>query len=348
MDYPNRPSFKAGIGPVRKGSVFVVKKLIEIEATWNTEKNRWANADGDVLIGLATVHGGSHDGQEISIKCTEEEGNPGEYQSYRFYGHWDKYVNKYTGVETPQFITKMFVQSQPHSRSGVITYLAKAPNIGRALSTRLWDKFGANAVKVLREKPDVAAAACEMLGVEAAEQAAAWLEREKSLEGCTIDLIELLDGRGFPKNVYKQAVKLWGNQAAARIKEDPYRLMSAEIRGVGFKRCDNLYLSLGLPPGALKRQAYCAWYSIASQTSGDTWHYIEVPVRALGGSIAGASVNAGKALQLSVRGRILSAVRTNGMNGPPYWDGDQVWLADIRKARNERRLGRMIAEALCE
>src|SRR5690606_38649514 len=139
------------------------------------------------------------------------------------------------------------------------------------------------AVRILREQPDVAAAASTKLSDEHAVEAAEWLERQKALEDCTIDLIELLDGRGFPKSLAKNVVKVWGNASAKVLKANPYLLM--RFRGCGFKRCDAMYLDLGGDPAALKRQALCAWHAVASNTNGDTWHYVGVTEQGLHGSI---------------------------------------------------------------
>ena len=48
--------------------------------------------------------------------------------------------------------------------------------------------------------PEVAAAACERLSDNAAFEAAEWLEREKALEDCTIDLVGLIDPGFLPRN----------------------------------------------------------------------------------------------------------------------------------------------------
>lgn len=322
------------------------KKYTEIIATWSKEKQRWPNASGDALIGEAIVE--DEAGRVITIKCTEDEDQQPElYQTYRFYGSWSNYTNKRTGQIEPQFQAQTFVKVQPHSRAGIITYLGKTPNIGPIFASRLYEKFSGKAVKILREQPEVAAASVDRLSEDAAKEASAWLEREKALEDCTIDLIDLLDGRGFPKTVYKQAIKKWGNTAADKIREKPYRL-AVNFRGCGFKRADALYLDLGYPPAALIRQGLCAWYAISSQSEGHTWYYGEVARKALKGAIAGAEVQPERAIEFSLRGRILSATLTDGMNGPPHWDGNQVWLADARKARNERRLARYIAEAMLD
>ncbi len=321
-------------------------KLLEITATYQRQRQRFENASGDVIIGDAMLRSdvNGKDGP-IVVKGVADEDDPAPHQTYRFYGHWTEYDNRRTGQTEKQFHFKTFVRSAPHSRAGIIGYLEKAPAIGKVFAARLFDKFGADAVRVLREDPDVAAAACDRLTVEGAISAAAWLEEQSQLEDCTIDLIELLDGRGFRKSVAKEAVKIWGNRASQVIRKNPYLLM-ARIRGCGFKLTDALYLDLGGRVAALKRQALCAWYAIASNTSGDTWHYSGVAEQGLKGSIGGADVRFADAMRVATRGRMLSRAWTDGKDGELAWDGNCQWVAEERKSRNERRAAELVARKM--
>jgi hypothetical protein len=65
-------------------------------------------------------------------------------------------------------------------------------------------------------------------------EAAEYLETERAMEDCSIELIDLLGGRGFPRDTGKKAVKEFGNQAARLIRQNPYLLM--RFRGCGFRR----------------------------------------------------------------------------------------------------------------
>lgn len=339
------------------------KKLTEITATVACERRRFGEAAPFTLIMDGSTEGAAANGQAASedgvgrpsrivLKGKSEgEGEreePRPHQTYRFYGRWTRYKNPYSGHEEEQFLFDTFVRQAPHSRAGVISYLKQAPGIGHALAARLFDKFGSRAVKVLREQPAVAAAACERLSDEAATEAAAWLEREKSLEDCTIEIVDLLAGRGFPRGLPKELVKEFGNRAASVIRSDPYKLM--QFRGAGFKRADALYLDLGLPPAKLKRQAYCATYHAAqaSASSGDTWVFRKVVEVGLAGSIAGADVRLERAIELADRGGIMAVAWTDEIDGPPSFDGAFQWVADARKARNEQRLADYVCEALAD
>ncbi len=284
----------------------------------------------------------------ITVKGMAEDDEPTNHMSYRLYGSWVSYTNQRTKKVEKQFHFRTFVRSSPHSRAGVVKYLEKAPNIGRVLAGRLFDRFKGDAVRILREEPDVAAVACPKLSVDGAREAAAWLETERALEDCTIELIDLLDGRGFRKSLARDVVKDFGNRAAQVIKKNSYILM--KYRGCGFKLADSLYLDLGGRAAALKRQAMCAAYAVgqATSSSGDTWHYVGVAEQGLKGSVGGADVRLGDALRLASRGQILARVWTDCRDGLPTWDGNIEWVADIRKAQNEARVAEYVAEAMRE
>lgn len=321
--------------------------LEEITATIVAERFRFGEGDDATVIldGSGQVNGDTGPSR-FSLKGKTEGEDLQPHLTYRFYGQWRGYNNRRTGVTEKQFWFKTFVRAAPLSEAGIKTYLSKAPNIGKARAISLWSKFGGDAVRILREQPDVAAAAVRGLTEEKALEAAEYLRQEQSLESATIEVIGLTDGRGFPKGVAKLSVKEWGNLAADVIRANPYLLM--RFPRCGFKRTDALYLELGHPPARLKRQALCAWYHIALQSNGDTWHYRKVAEVGLQGAISGSEVQPGKALELATRAGMLAIRRTDGINGPLDWDGDAEWLAEGRKARNETRLADAVRRCMAE
>jgi exodeoxyribonuclease V alpha subunit len=328
--------------------------MIELTAIFETERHRFENADGDTIIGTARpVNGKVAD--PIAIKGKADRGELQQHLSYRFYGHWSDYKNPRTGKTERQFAFKTFVASQPHGRAGVITYLKKAGEgngIGQSRATKLWDLFGSDAVRILREQPEVVAAAVKGLSIEDARAASAWLTEKQSLEDCTIELTSVLEGKGFPKDTPSRALKIWGNKAAAMIKADPYKLM--HFRGCGFKRCDSLYLELGLDPARLRRQAFCAWYAIASNTDGHTWFPAQVAADGVKAMVGGAEAKPAKAIKMARRiGRLnkdthgaLAVIREAG--GAIVEAGTNVYLAEGRKAWCESKVASIVADRMTE
>ena len=281
------------------------------------------------------------DGQSgviVKANCPEDELVSG--LSYRFYGHWVEHDR-----HGRQFVAKTYVRVQPHGKAGVIRYLTTTcagHGVGHATALALWDKFGGDAVRILREQPEVAAVAVGMQHFTETKAAAASvaLKEESALEATHIDLIDLLGGRGFPRDTAKAAVGEWGNRAAMLIRKNPYLLM--RFRGCGYLRTDQLYLDQGGRPAALKRQALAAWYAVARDTEGHTWHRPEMVEMGVRGRVSGALVLPVSAMLLAKRAGMLSVIR----------NGDGIpWVAESKKARNERTVAehvRAMLESPCQ
>jgi len=328
-------------------------KLEEITATFLSERHRFANADGDVVI--ATAWTNSDINAEITIKGQADLDELQSDQTYRFYGRWTTYKNRRNNTDEKQFAFTSFVRQQPHSRQGVIQYLRQAGegnNFSLGKATRCWELFGSEAVKMLREQPEHVAERLSASGryfkltADDAKKIAAALDSDASLEGCTLDLMDLLTGRGFPKSTARLATRAWGNKAAQIIRRNPYRLM--EFRGCGFKKTDSLYLDLGLPPGRLKRQALCAWNTLARDTEGHTFYPVEFAQQGIKGNISATDLRIEDAITLANRAGYTAMLRTATPTGPLVEDGQRRWLAEGKKAENERELSELICEAMLE
>jgi exodeoxyribonuclease V alpha subunit len=280
------------------------------------------------------------DGHRVSIKGKMDDEHPKENMTYRFFGKWGKYQSKWKSENQFQFRT--LVQTTPHTQNGIVRYLKKAPKIGQALGQRLWDTYMGEAVAMLREEPEQAAEAIKGLSEEGAIAASKWLKEHKDVEDTAIQLIDLLDGRGFPLKTHKATMMKWGNKAPEFITQNPYGLM--QFPGCGFLRTDKLHLDLGGNPASLKRQALCAWHAISTNTSGDTWLLADEAEQAIRVSIGGAECNFPKAMRLATRAGLLSTVWTNG-DGPRDWDGDTQWIAHRPKADNERCVAKYLDAA---
>jgi len=302
-------------------------KLEEITATFRHERIRW---DTTAILDCEGKVNGSGLIDDITVKVVDSE--PDEltpYLTYRFYGRWTKHPR-----HGRQFVAKTFIKMQPHGPAGTMRYLGQAPGVGQRTAKALWDAFGGEAVRILREHPDVAAAKADVQGftTSKAKAAAAYLENERALEGCTIDMIDLLGGRGFRKTTAKRAIALFGNRAAELIRRNPYLLQ--KFPGSGFMRPDKMFLEFGGDPTRLKRQAYCMAYAVQSNTDGHTWHGMRDVEGGLRKFVGGSKVLPVKAAKLAIRGKLL-AVRRDAQNRP--------WLADATKAENEQYIADAVA-----
>lgn len=317
-------------------------KLTELTLIYRRERIRWDEtaileceqpADMAMIVGFSEPLAVGELAVIVKTDCPPDE-LVGRL-SYRFYGSWQNHDR-----HGRQFGAKTYVRCQPHGKAGVLRYLVttcRQCGVGQATAAKLWDKFGGDAVRILREQPEVAVAAVGMphFTDDKATAASAVLKEESAIEAVSIDLIDLLGGRGFPRDTAKKAVGEWGNRAAVLIRKNPYLLM--RFRGCGFLRTDQLYLDQGGNPAALKRQALCAWYAIARDSEGHTWFRPDVIEAGLRGKISGAEIQAVPATILARRAGLL-AVHRNG-DGVP-------WIAEARKADNERTVAEHVRTML--
>lgn len=323
----------------------------EITAVFERERFRFANADGDVIVGEAHCNGSING--PIAIKGPAELDELKPSQTYRFYGRWSSYKNRRTGENEKQFHFDTFAFAQPHNREGIIAYLRQAGEglgFGLARASALWEAFGSDAVRTMREQPEDAAKFLSthglLLSLDGAKRIAATLTEQQGIENCTIELTELMTGRGFGKSIVRKMIQVWGNRAAAIVRRDPYKLM--RFRNAGFKKCDAMYLSLRLPPGRLKRQALSAWYALASNNEGNTWFGRSVAEMGIKGNVSGAELKIDRALHLAKRAGAIAETRTNGVSGPISAIGGTAWVAEGTKSRNEEQLARLVAAAMAE
>jgi len=328
-------------------------KLEEITARYLRERMRFENADGDTIIAEAWMN--SDTNAAVTIKGQADIDELRADQTYRFYGRWQNYKNKRSGLNEKQFHFQSFVADKPHGREGVVSYLVAAGEglgFGTQRAVKCWEAFGADAVRTCREEPatvaDALRAAKLRTDLTVLEKVAANLEAKATLENCTLDLMDLLNGRGFPKGTPRAAIRQWGNTAANRIRRNPYVLMA--LHGCGFKKTDALYLDLKLPAAAIRRQGYSAWYAIARDTEGHTWFPINTAEMGIRGNIGGARVELEKAMTLARRLGAIHEIRTAGSHGPVSVRPRETpglfrWIAEGSKSANESDLAMVIADA---
>lgn len=112
-----------------------------------------------------------------------------------------------------------------HAKSGetIVRHLAEEPafeGIGIATASKLWKTFGAELYALLGNG-DVARLS-DVLGEDRAGRLVlAW--KEKLAEG---DVVVWLDEHGFDARLAKKIIRLWGADAAAKLREQPYAMMA--------------------------------------------------------------------------------------------------------------------------
>lgn len=336
-----------------------MSKNLEIIATLVNER-RPAGCDNFFIATFRT-----EDGSTFTAVGNCDEGDLKPYLTYRLYGHWKE--NERFGR---QFAVTTFVLAKPHGKTGVLKYLEQAPHVGAATALQLWNLFSSDAVKICREHPEIIADKIQRIDEKKAGEIAEFLRNLSDLENASIELIDLLSGRGFPKATAMSAIKKFGNRAAEFIQRDPFIL--GAFRGCGFLRCDSLYMDLGLNPAKLKRQVCCTWYSIASDSSGDIWFRESAAGDYLKAKIAGTEIDLDRAIAVAHRFKGIDVKRwcPTCMNRakakvPDLFFGEGMvevtcpacggqaanrprWIADYRKAKAEDFIAKHLVAAESE
>lgn len=240
---------------------------------------------------------------------------------FRFMGRWKN---------NPRWGDQFYFSSHTiHSfagRTGVVAYLSKTcDGIGEKLASKLWDRFGNDTVRTLREDP-LAAVGAGILNEDVARTVASELEASKHLEQTKIGLHELFKGRGFHGKIQQQCITKWGARAVDVIRHDPFKLLG--LAGAGFKRCDALWRGLGLPLDRLKRQLYASMQEIRDNRVGHTWVSAEVASDFVRSAIGGTA-DPFRALKLGIRAGKLAARKD---------DGGGVWITLHGRSEAERRI----------
>jgi exodeoxyribonuclease V alpha subunit len=219
---------------------------------------------------------------------------------YKFFGRWqDDPKHGY------QFRFNTHIIQGFQSRSGLVKYLCElCEGIGPATAGKLWTAYGANCVYVLRDEPHRVVTELK-LNAEMVEEACHELRRNQRFQDTKIDLNGLFAGRGFQGKLITQAIDKWGTNAPAVIRGNPFRILN--MPSAGFKRCDKLYIDIGLRPDALKRQVHCTLNQIRIDRNGHTWIEADLLSTKLEDAVPGARPR--DAFRLGLRANKLAKYR---------------------------------------
>jgi exodeoxyribonuclease V alpha subunit len=273
---------------------------------------------------------------------------------YRFYGRYKD--STYRGKAEKQFTATSYGPAEQHTRESVIRYL-EANGAGLGFGARraalLYDRFGSQAVKVARLQPEVveAALSAEKLAIplDKLESLAARLQAHASVEDSLLELSGILRGKGFPRRLPTDLVRAKQAGAASWLKTVHFGLLQEGWPGCGFKKCDALHVSLGLPLDCLERQMFSAWHAIKVDRSGSTWFPETFVAHAIKSNIGGTDVRVEDAIQYGINGGWMTRVHTEHVNGAIVSSADKTrarmsWIAHGKNATNEQIVAEKLAQ----
>lgn len=264
------------------------------------------------------------------LGVASEDDMPEPGMRYSWYG--TKKVHPEWG---DQFHFQSYGVLEPLNREGVVTYLSRyATGVGVIVAGRLWDAYGADAIKMVRTQPELCSQQIKGFRLDQAKQAAEELQKIAATEEIRSRLLGMFHGRGFPGTMTDQCIEKWGVNAPMFIQRDPFILMVNDMPGAGFARCDRFYCDLGKPLNALKRQMLLLWNYIHDDSSGDTWLPADRLSELLNMMLSNCIINFKRAVKLGVRARWL---RTKKDAATGQW-----YIGEWEKTGNERELAKRV------
>jgi exodeoxyribonuclease V alpha subunit len=277
------------------------------------ERVIWYDRDQPVSILALT------DGKTIVVRELPDAFDRGP--KYRFLGKWTE------GKHGPQFQADTWVVDSPHSKLGVLKYLSDTcSGVGLKTANKLFEQYESKAVEILRSEPS-RVVADGLLSEEDAARASEELQSSARLEKTRIDLFSLFSGRGFPASTIEDCIRVWGVAAPSVIQKDPYKLLTARVRGCGWKRADKLHAELGKPRDTLKRGVLAGWNAIREDRTGSTWLDAADVVEHIRNA-APEVKDIMRAIRLGIRAGVFRIRR----------DGERRWIAIAEYARAEQRI----------
>lgn len=131
----------------------------------------------------------------------------------------------------------------PQNVSAIYSYLASGviSGIGASTARKIVDRFGEDTFDILRSSPELLT---EIKGItmrKAEAMSESFIVRQD-----TAETVMFFQQFGITPNLAVKIYKKYGPMAVDLVKDNPYALCET-IQGVGFKTCDSIAVSLGLP-----------------------------------------------------------------------------------------------------
>lgn len=162
------------------------------------------------------------------LGCGERISATGAYQNHPQHG--------------TQFAVETYLREMPADTAGILEYLSSrtVKGIGPKTARAIVNRFGRETFDVLAEMPERLA---EIRGIT--ESRAREIQQSFLRLGAMRRLLEFLLQYELPARFAAPLVQLYGEEAAAQVRRDPY-LLCGERFGLDFAQADRMALDLGL------------------------------------------------------------------------------------------------------
>ena len=246
--------------------------------------------------------------------------------SYQFRGRWDDHPKW-----GRQFHFDAYESTLPSDVETIRAYLEEnSYGIGKVISGRIVDKYGDEALAVLKDDPARVAREIEGLSERDAGVTSERLRRVEHEEKIRLEVGALFAGLRMAKSLTRKVVKAWRFDAVARIKKNPYDLVE-EIVGVGFLTADSVALNVKFSREAPERILAGIVHVLKEEANGKGHTQT---------TREDVTSQASELLKLAPE-LIANQLDDDGGAAKFYVDGDWVALSDLYEAEDR------VAEDLC-
>jgi exodeoxyribonuclease V alpha subunit len=257
--------------------------------------------------------------EPVSVVGPLAESTAGEL--LKLEGTWERHP-----THGEQFRATRAVVEIPRTEGGVARYLEALKGIGPMLAERLVAAFGTEAIEVVEREP-WRAAQVKGVGKRRAERAA----RDALARRQEREVMVFLQGLGVSLAYAARIRKAYGDEAVARVRDNPYRL-ARDVPGIGFVVADRIAQGMGIGRDSPLRISAGVLHVLESL--GDEGH-VYFPAGEL-------AARAAAALQIDLA-RTEEAVQELGRDGGAIIEGDAVYpprlyRAEVELARRIRAL----------
>ena len=174
-----------------------------------------------------------------------------------------------------QFKFSRYAVEAPQDAEGVFRYLVRVAKwVGPIVGRRIIKEFGDEALAILKQDPQRAAAEIKGLTLERAEEISKNLLANEAGEAAAVELETMLGDQHLPKQTITTLVEKHHSDAPARVRQDPYGTLMV-IRGIGFPTADRVAISpaIGYAREGSERRIAASLHVLqtAADTQGHTW-----------------------------------------------------------------------------
>ena len=148
-----------------------------------------------------------------------------------------------------QFVVSSYAKSHSFTKEGLISYLSsdKFPGIGPKLASYIVLELGLTCIDLILENPNCLD---NVYGITKKKKELIYESLKANYESEQVFI--RLYGFGLSDKMIYRLYAVYGDAAANRVEENPYRLIY-DIEGYGFKKADALALSLGFKENDMLR-----------------------------------------------------------------------------------------------